>query len=459
MDSSIAGHTSHMPLLDGLHALTFAAAHTRAHGARDRGDRAPARRNPALLAKELASIDVLSGGRLVVGVGLGGGSDGKNEELGLPGGSPGAPAHRGRGGDAGPLDPGSRRRYDGELLRFSDLTLLPKPVQRPHPPLWFGAGARPALRRAVRLGDGWIGSGSSSAAQFAERVGILREELEQAGRDPAGFPIAKRVYIAAEKDERLARERLTAVLDGFYDRPGVTERVAVCGRPERCAEELRVAARRRRRRAGAEPPLRPARAARGARRGAAADARLMALTIPALFDAAVAEVPDKTWLVYEDEAFTYAAGAARDRRPSRRRWPTCGVGRGDLVIATARSRPAVRVRLAGRDVPGRVLHARRPARDRGRAGRAGGSGEPSADPDATASCPRRCERTSSASGSATWTSCSPGREDVPRPGPAPEDDPAVLIPTSGTTGRSKLVTQTHRALRDGGRRASRGGWS
>ena len=238
MDSSIAGHTSHMPLLDGLHALTFAAAHTQRMALGIAVIVLP-RRNPALLAKELASIDVLSGGRLVVGVGLGGGSDGRNEELGFP------VDRRARRLTEGveamlALWTEDRASFDGELLRFSDLTLLPKPVQRPHPRLWFGAGAQPALRRAVRLGDGWIGSGSSSAAQFAERVGILREELEQAGRDPAGFPIAKRVYIAAEKDERLARERLTPVLDGFYDRPGVTERVAVCGSPERCAEELRA---------------------------------------------------------------------------------------------------------------------------------------------------------------------------------------------------------------------------
>jgi probable F420-dependent oxidoreductase len=238
LDSAIAGHTSHMPLLDGLHALTFAAAHTQ-HIRLGIAVIVLPRRNPALLAKELVSIDVLSGGRLVVGVGLGGGSDGRNAELGFP------VDRRARRLTEGveamlALWTEERASYDGELLRFSDLTLEPKPVQRPHPPLWFGAGARPALRRAVRLGDAWIGSGSSSASEFAERIGILREELDEAGRDPATFPIAKRVYIAVEDDEQLAVRRLTTELDRFYNRPGVTERVAVCGTPERCAEELRA---------------------------------------------------------------------------------------------------------------------------------------------------------------------------------------------------------------------------
>ena len=82
LDSAIGGHTSGTPLLDGLHALSFAAAHT------ERAKLGIAvvvmpRRVPALLARELASIDRLSGGRLIVGVGLGG-SDGSEAAFGIP---------------------------------------------------------------------------------------------------------------------------------------------------------------------------------------------------------------------------------------------------------------------------------------------------------------------------------------------------------------------------------------
>jgi alkanesulfonate monooxygenase SsuD/methylene tetrahydromethanopterin reductase-like flavin-dependent oxidoreductase (luciferase family) len=107
----------------------------------------------------------------------------------------------------------------------------PKPVQQPLP-IWFGGSAEPALRRAARMADGWIGGGSSSSDDFIGHVEILRETA------PAGFPIAKRVYIAIEDTETRARDRLTPVLDGIYGWPGLTDRVAVCGPPGRCAEEL-----------------------------------------------------------------------------------------------------------------------------------------------------------------------------------------------------------------------------
>src|SRR5206468_1059134 len=80
--------------------------------------------------------------------------------------------------------------------------------------------------------DGWIGGGSSSTEDFTGHVRILRETA------PEGFPIAKRVYIALEDTESRARERLTPVLDGMYGWPGITDRVAVCGPAEQCAEEL-----------------------------------------------------------------------------------------------------------------------------------------------------------------------------------------------------------------------------
>jgi probable F420-dependent oxidoreductase len=237
MDSIVGGHTSHMPLLDGLHALSFAAAHTQRMELGIAVIVLP-RRNPSLLAKELASLDVLSSGRLVVGVGLGRPDDAE-AGLGFP---VDRRARRVTEGVETLLalwtdDPAT---YQGELFQFTDLKLEPRTVQRPHPPVWFGAGQRPALRRAARLGDGWIGSGSSAASDFLEQTAVLREELERAGRDPATFPTAKRVYIAVEDDEREATQRMTAVLDRLYGRAGMTERVAVCGPPERCAERLRA---------------------------------------------------------------------------------------------------------------------------------------------------------------------------------------------------------------------------
>lgn len=236
LDSVPGSATSRVPLLDGLHLLTAAAAATAATRLGIASIVLPAR-NPAQLARELATIDLVSGGRLTVAVGVG-----RREPtaagLGLPTG------HRGRRLEEGvqvlrALWADGAATYEGEIYSFADLTLEPKPVQRPGPPLWFGAGSPPALRRAARIGDGWLAAGSSPAAAFADSLRVLVDALVEFRRDPDAFAIGKRVYIAVEDSEQRARERLTPILDGMYDAPGLTERVALCGPAEACAAELR----------------------------------------------------------------------------------------------------------------------------------------------------------------------------------------------------------------------------
>jgi probable F420-dependent oxidoreductase len=234
VDSVPGAATARGPVIDGLHALSAASSVTTTIRLGVSVIVLPAR-NALQLARELASIDVLSAGRLTVGVGIG---RENAEGLGLPLGRR-ALRLRENLEVMRALWERNDVTYDGELYGFDGLSIGPKPVQRPGPPVWFGAGTPPALRRAARLGDGWMGAGSSSSAQFAEQVGLLRQALEEEGRDPATFPIAKRVYVAVEDTEELARERLAARLDAFYAAPGMTERVAICGPAEACAERLR----------------------------------------------------------------------------------------------------------------------------------------------------------------------------------------------------------------------------
>lgn len=237
LDSAVGGPTSHTPLLDALQILAYAAAVTDDIRLGVAVIVLP-RRNPALLARELASLDRLSAGRLTVGVGLGIPPDERVVSLGFPGDRPvrrlteGIEVMR-------TLWAQNEAWHDGELYRFSGVQVEPKPLQRPGPPVWLGAGREPALRRAVRMGDGWIGAGSSSSEDFASQAAFVARELDAAGRDAARFPIAKRVYIAVEDDERVARDRLAARLDAMYGWPGLTERCAIYGPPERCAEALR----------------------------------------------------------------------------------------------------------------------------------------------------------------------------------------------------------------------------
>jgi probable F420-dependent oxidoreductase len=232
---TLDGWFSATPLLDGLHLLSHAAAVTE-RVSLGVGVLVLPRRNPALLAKELATIDVLSGGRLAVGVGVGT-VEARAAGAGVPTDRLPLRLREGLAVLKAFWREGSAS-FEGELWRFSDLPMEPKPLQEPHPPIWLGAREPAALRRAARLADGWIGSGGSTTAQFREQVQVLREALVERGRDPRAFPIGKRVYIAVEQDAASARRNLAAALDPMYEVPGLADRVGVAGPPEQCAEAV-----------------------------------------------------------------------------------------------------------------------------------------------------------------------------------------------------------------------------
>ena len=137
-----------------------------------------------------------------------------------------------------------RVTFHGEFFQLENAPMEPKPFTKPHPPLWFGAASEPALRRAVRMGDGFFGAGSSATDKFAEQVQIVRRAVAEAGRPADSFPIAKRVYIAIDEDAERARNRMNAALEGIYGhRVPAIEAAAVTGMPANCVREAnRVAA-------------------------------------------------------------------------------------------------------------------------------------------------------------------------------------------------------------------------
>src|SRR5262249_51774175 len=154
--------------------------------------------SPIHLAKSLTTLDQLSRGRLEIGIGTGGpgrmfSAFGVERETFVARFTEGLELMKACWTD-------SQLRFDGPFWQLDATAREPKPFQKPHPPIWIGAGHPAALRRAVRLGDGFFGAGSATTAQFAEQVPIVREALAQSGRDPAGFQIAKRVYIAVDDD-------------------------------------------------------------------------------------------------------------------------------------------------------------------------------------------------------------------------------------------------------------------
>ena len=131
--------------------------------------------------------------------------------------------------------------FHGRFWQLDGAGMEPRSFQKPHPPIWFGGHHPAALRRAVRQGDGFFGAGSSTTAQFAEQVRIVRDALAEAGRDAAGFRIAKRVYVAVDHDAERARRRLDAALERLYGRSGLPQ-WGVSGPPEACVRGLREVA-------------------------------------------------------------------------------------------------------------------------------------------------------------------------------------------------------------------------
>jgi probable F420-dependent oxidoreductase len=142
------------PFLDPAVALAFAAAHTSTILLATGVIILP-QRNPLVLAKELASVDVLSRGRLVFGIGVGY-LEPEFRALGIPFDHKGArtneyiEAIHALWTQASPA-------YGGRFVHFSDIQAMPRPVRKPHPPLVLGGQSAPSYARAVRYGNGWYG--------------------------------------------------------------------------------------------------------------------------------------------------------------------------------------------------------------------------------------------------------------------------------------------------------------
>ena len=201
-------------------------------------------RHPGHLAKEFGSLDQMSGGRLVVGLGIGGRTREQPPITEATLRLFGAPAERrvrhflDTVGVMRALWEQTRARYNGHFWTLDGEQMEPKPFQRPRIPVWFGGGHPDGLRRAVRHADGWMGAGSSTTREFKSHVRVIREALEASGRDPASFPIAKRVYVVLDQDEGRAERRLQEWYAQFYKSADRGSAVSVRGGATQCIDGL-----------------------------------------------------------------------------------------------------------------------------------------------------------------------------------------------------------------------------
>ena len=163
-------------------------------------------RNPIYAAKQCATLDHLCDGRLLVGVGLGSKATRDSSEFDVF-----EVPIKGRGNRTDEYIEAMKAiwtqpmaSYEGKYLKFDNAEIHPKPVQKPHPPVWVGGWMDQAAVRAGRYGEGWI-PGWLSPKEMARGAELLRNAAEEAGRDPAGIKIAveKLAAIARTRDEAM----------------------------------------------------------------------------------------------------------------------------------------------------------------------------------------------------------------------------------------------------------------
>ena len=174
-------------------------------------------RNPILTAKMLSTLDMLSKGRLILGAGVGW----MEEEFELLNTEPFAE----RGAVTNEylrafveLWTSDNPTFEGKYVNFSDITFLPKPVQKPHPPIWIGGQSKPAIRRAAQIGNAWHPVGAIPAAplepeELAENLALLHDYAEKAGRDPSQLQVSVKAPLYDSNNSDGSRRRFTGSPD------------------------------------------------------------------------------------------------------------------------------------------------------------------------------------------------------------------------------------------------------
>src|SRR4051794_2153158 len=203
----------HVDVLQPLHMLTWIAALTR----RVRLGTAvmlTAYVNPVLLAKAIASVDYMSGGRLQLGISIGG-TEAEYASIGVP-----INQRVGRLLEnvaiMRALWAGDDVSYEGRYNQVTGGNINPKPVQTPGVPLYFGANGDPMLRRAARVADGYVGSSASGIGTFNQNVAYFRTAAREFGRDVDSLYLGKLQGVSVHTAAARARELAATQWQSYY---------------------------------------------------------------------------------------------------------------------------------------------------------------------------------------------------------------------------------------------------
>ncbi len=195
-------------------------------------------RPAALAAKEVASVDIISGGRVILGVGVGGEYPKEFEAVGVP------VKERGRRADEAIqvmrlLYTQENVTFHGRYTTLDGVSLQPKPKQPGGPPIWIAGRSEAAMRRAGRLGDGYIPY-LFSPERLRDGVAKVREYAERAGRDPGAITIGLYQFICLADTYDEAKRIAAADLSMRYNQPfdKIVDRYVVMGNADDCARRL-----------------------------------------------------------------------------------------------------------------------------------------------------------------------------------------------------------------------------
>jgi probable F420-dependent oxidoreductase len=201
--------------------------------------------HPVVLAKQLADLDSRSGGRLTVGVGVGGEFPAEFAAVGVPVAERGARTSESievlrtlwrSASGGGPVS------HDGIFYRFPEVELRPVGAMRPGgPPIVVAGRKEAAMRRAARLGDGWMPYLVSPGA-YARSVAVIGETAGTAGRDLAGFEWMLFLYCSVRRDGDQARADVARFLGAAYGGkdPAMLDKIAPAGTPDEVAARLQA---------------------------------------------------------------------------------------------------------------------------------------------------------------------------------------------------------------------------
>ena len=194
-------------------------------------------RTPAIAAKITSTLDALSGGRLIFGVGVGGENPKEFEVVGVPHHERGARVTEGID-VVRTLWRDTPASFKGRFTQFEGVSLDPKPVQKPGPPIWIGGRSDAALTRAGRQGDGWV-SYVVQPERYAQ--GVDKIQAAAAGRSLDNFAFGHLGFITVGRDWESAKAVWAQALTKRYaqDFEPLARKYGIIGTPEQCAEQLR----------------------------------------------------------------------------------------------------------------------------------------------------------------------------------------------------------------------------